>query len=149
MMWMWVRRQMTWMMMRRRERRSRLSAGVAADLKRAMDRIDQLDIDFESRFQEDTSRVILQLSAPLKLCGMSGKAIGMAVEMAGELIEEILEDYDNNSYTFNGGLDIRRNDGRTATILNSADTEHSKYFQCLMLVWPGWEHNIPEMGVRN
>ncbi|EGT56631.1 hypothetical protein CAEBREN_20551 [Caenorhabditis brenneri] len=66
-----------------------ISAGVAADLKRAMDRIDQLDIDFESRFQEDTSRVILQLSAPLKLCGMSGKAMERAVEVAENIVKRV------------------------------------------------------------
>ncbi|CAL2037980.1 unnamed protein product [Caenorhabditis brenneri] len=73
----------------------------------------------------------------------------LEIDVVGNETLRTFKSYDNNSYTFNGGLDIRRNDGKTATILNSADTEYSEYFQCLMLVWPGWEHNIPEMGVRN
>lgn len=58
-------------------------------LKQAMDRIDQLDIDFESRFQEDTARVILQLSAPLKSCGMSLQAFGRAVEVAENIVKRV------------------------------------------------------------
>ncbi|EGT56660.1 hypothetical protein CAEBREN_04174 [Caenorhabditis brenneri] len=62
-------------------------SGVAADLKRAMDRIDQLDSDFETRLQEDASRVILQLSEPLKLCGLNEKAMERAVEVAENIIK--------------------------------------------------------------
>ncbi|UMM25533.1 hypothetical protein L5515_005319 [Caenorhabditis briggsae] len=58
-------------------------------LKQSIDRIDQLDIDFESRFQEDTARVLLQLSAPLKACGMSSKAMERALEVAENIVRRV------------------------------------------------------------
>ncbi|CAO4371540.1 unnamed protein product [Caenorhabditis nigoni] len=60
-----------------------------AQLKQSIDRIDQLDIDFESRFQEDTARVLLQLSAPLKACGMSAKAMERALEVAENIVRRV------------------------------------------------------------
>ncbi|EGT56544.1 hypothetical protein CAEBREN_10109 [Caenorhabditis brenneri] len=67
-----------------------MPAGVAEDMKRAMDpmdQIDQLGSDFEERFQEDASRVILQLSAPLKLCEMNEKAMERAVEVVENIVK--------------------------------------------------------------
>ncbi|CCD66005.1 Ran GTPase-activating protein 2 [Caenorhabditis elegans] len=60
-----------------------------SQLKLAMDRIDRLDIDFESRFQEDTARVILQLSAPLKSCKMSEPALQRAIEVAENIVRRV------------------------------------------------------------
>uniref|UniRef100_A0A1I7TWU5 Ran gtpase-activating protein n=1 Tax=Caenorhabditis tropicalis TaxID=1561998 RepID=A0A1I7TWU5_9PELO len=66
-----------------------ISSSGEADLKKALERIDQLDIDFESRFQEDTARVFLQLSAPLTNCGMSQKAMERAVEVAANIVRRV------------------------------------------------------------
>lgn len=43
-----------------------------------------LQIDFESRFQEDTAKLILQLSKPLEDCNVNEYALARAVEVAGE-----------------------------------------------------------------
>uniref|UniRef100_A0A8R1IKP1 Uncharacterized protein n=1 Tax=Caenorhabditis japonica TaxID=281687 RepID=A0A8R1IKP1_CAEJA len=46
-------------------------------------------IDFESRFQEDTARVILKLSGPLKSCGLSDRALQRAVEVAENIVKRV------------------------------------------------------------
>ncbi|CAI2348712.1 unnamed protein product [Caenorhabditis sp. 36 PRJEB53466] len=58
-------------------------------LKKALERIEKLDIDFESRWQEETARVILQLAAPLKNCGMSAPALARAVAVAENIVLQV------------------------------------------------------------